>query len=120
MVVGSIERIVRLLARRQVAPSVIMLVVCIGVPDPSRRVTGYGGVLPVPAPSAPAPSTTPRLDPVLDQQHRDARAIRGRVLYATGSARQMQQQQAPRTTPKAPCPLQRVVQGRAAIAAPNS
>jgi hypothetical protein len=121
MVVGSIERIVRLLTRNQVAP-VMMLVVCVSVPDPSRRVTGYGGVLPVPTPSAPAPSAAPRLDPVLDQQHRDARSVRGRVLYATGTAPNAPHaQQAPTRTPaKGPCPLQRVVQGRAASTSPTS
>ncbi|MEP6491043.1 MAG: hypothetical protein ABJF01_00105 [bacterium] len=119
MVVGSIERIVRLLTRHQVAP-VMLLVVCVTVPDPSRRVTGYGGVLPVPVPSTPAPTAAPRLDPVLDQQHRDARAVRGRVLYAAGSAPHAQQPQAPRTTPKSPCALQRIVQGRAASISPNS
>ena len=122
MVVGSIERIVGLLTKHQVAP-VMLLVVCITVPDPSRRVTGYGGVLPVPTPSTPAPTSTPRLDPVLDQQQRDARSVRGRVLYATGTAPvapNAHVQQAPRTPPKAPCPLQRVVQGRAATVSPTS
>jgi hypothetical protein len=122
MVVGSIERVVRQLTKYQVAP-MMMLVICITVPDPSRRVTGYGGVLPVPTPSTPAPSATPRLDPILDQQHRDARSVRGRVLYATGVAPATPTAHAPQPThaaPKAPCPLQRVVQGRAAIASPTS
>lgn len=120
MVVGSIERIVRLLTKQQVAP-VMMLVVCVGISDPTRRVTGYGGVLPVPTPSAPAPAATPRLDPVLDQQHRDARSVRGRVLYATGAAPVVPHAQpTPRTPAKGPCPLQRVVQGRAASSSPTS
>jgi hypothetical protein len=120
MVVGSIERIVRLLTKHHVAP-VLMLVVCVNVPDPSRRVTGYGGVLPVPAPAAPAPTAVLRLDPVLNQQHRDARAVRGRVLYAGGNGPHAQQQQSPPVQQaKGPCPLQRVVQGHAAGASPNS
>jgi hypothetical protein len=120
MVVGSIGRVARLLTKHQVAP-VMMLAICVNVPDPSRRVTGYGGVLPVPASSATAPATTAptaHIDPVVEQQHRDARAVRGRVLYAAGSTHA--QPQAPKTAPKAPCPMQRVVQGRAAIVSPTS
>src|SRR4051812_30482951 len=110
--VWSIERIWRVVTKRPLVPA-MMLVVGVTTPDPNRRGTGYGGVLPVPGPSASAPANINRVDPLLDQQRRDTRAIRGRVLYAAGHA--------PRDTAavhvapphKGPCPDQRVGQGRA-------
>ena len=115
---GSIERIWRAVPKRPIMPA-MMLVVSINTPDPNRRGTGYGGVLPVPGPSATAPATT-RLDPILDQQRRDMRAIRGRVLYAAGHA--PRDTSAVRTPParKGPCPEQRVGQGRGSGVMPNS
>ena len=116
---GSIERIWRAFPKRPIMPA-MMLVVSINTPDPNRRGTGYGGVLPVPGPSATATATTTRLDPILDQQRRDMRAIRGRVLYAAGHA--PRDTSAVRTPParKGPCPEQRVGQGRGSGVMPNS
>ena len=115
----SIERIWRAVPKRPIMPA-MMLVVSITTPDPNRRGTGYGGVLPVPGPSATATATTTRLDPILDQQRRDMRAIRGRVLYAAGHA--PRDTSAVRTPParKGPCPEQRVGQGRGSGVMPNS
>ena len=116
---GSIERIWRAVPKRPIMPA-MMLVVSINTPDPNRRGTGYGGVLPVPGPSATATAATTRLDPILDQQRRDMRAIRGRVLYAAGHA--PRDTSAVRTPParKGPCPEQRVGQGRGSGVMPNS
>ena len=116
---GSIERIWRAFPKRPIMPA-MMLVVSINTPDPNRRGTGYGGVLPVPGPSATATAATTRLDPILDQQRRDMRAIRGRVLYAAGHA--PRDTSAVRTPParKGPCPEQRVGQGRGSGVMPNS
>ena len=116
---GSIERIWRAIPKRPIMPA-MMLVVSINTPDPNRRGTGYGGVLPVPGPSATATAATTRLDPILDQQRRDMRAIRGRVLYAAGHA--PRDTSAVRTPParKGPCPEQRVGQGRGSGVMPNS
>jgi len=116
---GSIERIWRAVPKRPIMPA-MMLVVSITTPDPNRRGTGYGGVLPVPGPSAAATAATTRLDPILDQQRRDMRAIRGRVLYAAGHA--PRDTSAVRTPParKGPCPEQRVGQGRGSGVMPNS
>ena len=115
---GSIERIWRVVPKRPLMPA-MMFVVSITLPDPNRRPTGYGGVLPVPGPSASAPATSTRLDPILDQQRRDMRAIRGRVLYAGGHA---PRDTATRTPParKGPCPDQRVGQNRGQGVMPNS
>ena len=119
--IGSIERIWRLLTTRPLVPLVPAMVLVIGIhgpTDPTRRVTGYGGVIPVPGPAAPTPATTGRLDPIADQQHRDARAVRGRVLYAPGRAPHTVVPS--RTVHKVPCPEQRVGQGRATGISPNS
>ncbi len=116
---GSIERIWQLFPKRSVV-SAMALVVSVNTPDPTRRVTGYGGVIPVPGPSAPTTTAPARLDPILEQQRRDTRAVRGRVLYATGHA--PRDTAAARTAPvhKGPCPDTRVGQGRASTSMPNS
>jgi hypothetical protein len=116
---GSIERIWRLFPKRPLVPA-MMLVVGIHAPDPNRRGTGYGGVLPVPAPTANTPSAASRIDPLLDQQRRDMRAVRGRVLYAAGHA--PRDTSAARTAParKGPCLDQRIGQGRGSGVMPNS
>ena len=116
---GSIERIWQVVPKRPLIPA-MMFMVSITIPDPNRRPTGYGGVLPVPGPSATAPATSTRLDPILDQQRRDTRAIRGRVLYAAGHA--PRDTSAVRTAPprKGPCPDQRVGQNRGQGVMPNS
>jgi hypothetical protein len=116
---GSIERIWRVVPKRPLMPA-MMLVVSVTISDPNRRPTGYGGVLPVPGPSATAPAASTRLDPILDQQRRDTRAIRGRVLYAGGHA--PRDTSATHTPParKGPCPDQRVGQNRGPGVMPNS
>ena len=115
---GSIERIWQQLPKGSVV-SAMALVVSINTPDPNRRVTGYGGVIPVPGPSAAATTAPARLDPILEQQRRDTRAVRGRVLYATGHA--PRDTTIARTAParKGPCPDTRVgTRGTGAM--PNS
>jgi hypothetical protein len=114
--IRSIERLVRLLPARPMVP-VMMLVVGVSVtPDPTRRATGYGGVLPVPT-ASPAIGTSRRIDPLLDQQRRDVRAARGRVLY---SADRTSETAMAKATPRHPCPDRRVVEGRSGIASPAS
>jgi hypothetical protein len=112
--IGSIERGWRSLTRQSLAPVMMLVVGIHGPVDPMRRTTGYGGVVPVPAPATPAVASTTRLEPLLDQQRRELRAARGRVLYADGHAPQL----APRTERKAQCE-RRLVAGRA-NPAPNS
>ena len=107
--VGPMERTRRLLQNRALVP-VLMLVICVNVqPDPTRRGTGYGGVLPVPGPSAaPAPSAT-KSDSGVVQSRRDARAARGRVLYAPGHTVHDTVALRDARTHKTGCPVQRVV-----------
>jgi len=116
---GSIERIWRAFPKRPLVPA-MMLVVSVTTPDPNRRGTGYGGVLPVPGPSAGSPASSARVDPLMDQQRRDMRAMKGRVLYAAGHAPRDTAVVRPVPAPKAPCPEQRIGQGRAPVAMPNS
>ena len=115
----SIERVWRQMSVQSLMP-VMMLVIVNGSPtDPSRKNTAFGGVLPIPAPVAPATTASSRPENLLDQQHRDQRAARGRVLYATGRAPQQSAQSAVvRAEVKPPCE-RRVVQGKTAPA-PNS
>jgi hypothetical protein len=89
----SIERLRRRLSVASVMP-LALLIGSVHPTDPMRKSAGgggtgtptnrYAGVLPVPSSSidSKAPS---RLDSLLDQHH-DARADRGRVLYAAGHA----------------------------------
>jgi hypothetical protein len=113
----SIERIWQALPKRTTV-SAMALVITINNPDPTHRTTGYGGVVPLPGPTATVTTQSGRVDPLL-QQRRDVRAARGRVLYAAGHA---PRDTASRTaqTHKAPCPEQRVGQGRSSGALPNS
>jgi len=116
--IGSVERVWRHMSVHSLVP-IFMLVLVVRVPtptDPNRRVTGYGGVVPVPVPSTPSnPSSKP--DPILEQQHRDQRSARGRVLYATGRAPAATT--ASRSVAKPQCE-RRVVQGRSSPTLPNS
>lgn len=114
--IGSIERGWRSLTRQSLAPVMLLVVGIHGPVDPTRRTSGYGGVLPVPAPAAASVATTTRPELLLDQQRRDLRAARGRVLYADGHAPQAA---STRTEHKTQCPERRVVQNRAGTA-PNS
>jgi len=116
--IGSIERIWRHVTRRPFAPVMMLVVSVAGPTDPTRR-TGYSGVVPVPAPSAPTTASTTRSEASADQPRRDQRSARGRVLYADGRDPQA------RPTPahpehKTPCAERRVVQGRVSSPAPNS
>jgi hypothetical protein len=113
--IGSIQRFYRLLPKRHALPAMLLVVSVSTTPDPTRRGTGYGGVLPMP--SSPAPATPVRVDPLLAQQRRDSRAARGRVLYAPGRAPEIAPAKNART---GPCPNQRIVQGRTPNTAPSS
>lgn len=113
--IGSIERLWELIPRHPMVP-VVMLVVGVHMsPDPTRRATGYGGVLTVP--NTVEPLTANRIDPMLQQQRHDIRVARGRVLYAPGHASVAA---AARAAHREPCAVRRVVQGRAGSASPNS
>jgi hypothetical protein len=113
--IGSIERLLELIPRHPVVPVMMLIVGVHGSPDPTRRVTGYGGVLTVP--SAAEPSTANRIDPMLQQQRHDIRVGRGRVLYAPGHGPVAT---TAKPAHKEPCVVRRVVQGRAGSASPNS
>jgi hypothetical protein len=112
---GSIERVWRHMSMQSLMPVMMLVVVTRSPTDPSRKNTAYGGVLPVPAPIAPVTTASTHPESLLDQQHRDQRAARGRVLYATGRGAQ---QTVVRAEVKTPCE-RRVVQGKTAPA-PNS
>ena len=89
----SIERLTRRLSVASVMPLAIFIGGVHNSTDPMRKAgtpgttspspTRYAGVLPVPSSSAIVASSPNRLDSLLDA-HRDARAERGRVLYAEG------------------------------------
>jgi len=89
----SIERFRRRLSVASVMPFAILIASVHNPADPMRKSGGgtlptanrYAGVLPVPSSSSIASNTPNRLDSLLDQHH-DARAERGRVLYAAGHA----------------------------------
>lgn len=112
---GAIERL-----RRRVQVPVASLFVAAAVvgpsKDPVRRVTGYGGVLLVPA---KAHTSSPAHDPLLEQK-RDMRAARGRVLYSPGHAPAAADTHAVRPASKVPCPQRSVVQAGTTAALPNS
>jgi hypothetical protein len=116
--IGSVERAWRHMSVHPLVP-IFMLVMVVRVPtptDPNRRVTGYGGVVPVPVPSTSS-NLSSRPDPIIEQQHRDQRSARGRVLYATGRAPAITT--ASRSVAKPQCE-RRVVQGRPSTTLPNS
>lgn len=113
--IGSIERLCRLVARRPLVPA-MMLVVSVNVTtDPTKRATGFGGVLPIP--SSSAPTAPAHVDPLLAQQRRDVRAARGRVLYTSGRTPDTVRAKA---VHRNPCPSQRIVQGRTPNTSPSS
>jgi hypothetical protein len=116
--IGSVERVWRHMSVPSLVP-IFMLVMVVRNPtptDPNRRGTGYGGVVPVPVPSTASNAST-RPDPIIEQQHRDQRSARGRVLYATGRAPSTTT--ASRSTAKPQCE-RRVVEGRSPTSSPNS
>ena len=112
----SIERVWRQMSVQSLMPVMMLVIVNRGPTDPARKNTAFGGVLPIPAPAAPATTASSRTENLLDQQHRDQRAARGRVLYATGRA--PQQSAVVRAEVKPPCE-RRVVQGKT-VPVPNS
>src|SRR5436190_17592685 len=85
--IGSVQCVCRLVAAPP-SVSAMLFVISILVPtDSTRRSAGYAGVLPLPIGESStnvAPLAT-FTDQLLDQR-RDARAERGRVLYAAGHA----------------------------------
>jgi hypothetical protein len=110
---GSIERLWRMIPRHQAVPVAMLVFGVYTAPDPTRRPTGYGGVLPVP--TAPASASTRRPDPLLEQQRRDIRASRGRVLYAPGhepAAPTAPAANQAKSAPRVSCPLQRIGEQR--------
>jgi hypothetical protein len=105
----------------------MLLIVGVTLPsDSTRRVVGYGGVLPLPAveSTGDAAPLLGRLETILELRH-DARSERGRVLYATGrapaarSASTADRASRPTRTCRSDSSRQ-VVQGRATGASPNS
>ncbi len=112
--IAMIEQVWRRVKLQPLVPLAILVMV--RVPDPTRRPTGYVGVLPVPATSATS-TTIAHSDAPVDQARRDLRAARGRVLYAAGHAPQPTTQRAER---KASCPDRRVGQSKSATTSPNS
>jgi len=124
---GSFARVSRLVASRPTVPA-IFLIVGITLPptDSTRRVVGFG-VLPLPAVETVgdvAPLVA-RNDPILDLRH-DARAERGRVLYAAGrapanrTANPTDRTNRTTRTCRGDSTSRQVVQGRATGASPNS
>jgi hypothetical protein len=96
--------------------------VSLPLPTDSTRRVGHGGVLPLPV--SEATGDTPligRLDPVLELRQ-DARAERGRVLYAAGRTPAKAADRGNRTTRtcRGDSASRQVVQGRATGASPNS
>jgi len=91
----SIERLGRRLSVASVMPLALLVGTVHNSTDPMRKSGGaggngaptnrYAGVLPVPSSSSASAQAPSRLDSLLDQHH-DARAERGRVLYAAGHA----------------------------------
>jgi hypothetical protein len=91
----SIERLRRRLSVASVMPLALLIGSVHNSTDPMRKSGGtggngtptnrYAGVLPVPSSSSVGSQAPSRLDSLLDQHH-DARAERGRVLYAAGHA----------------------------------
>jgi len=121
---GSIERFWQTIPRHQRLQAVPVAMLMIGVltaSDPTRRPTGYGGVLPVP--TAPTKAKVRHPDPLLEQQRRDFRASHGRVLYspghgpATASAPAVTQK---KRAPKPPCTLRVGSRGQASAGSPTA
>src|SRR5689334_10467726 len=103
-----VTRVLHFAAARPIVPALVVLVIGVRPSDPSRKSTGYGGMLPLPAP-ATAPATTARIDPLLEPRH-DARAERGRVLYADGRVTRLPlPEQTARAAPHKACASQRLV-----------
>ncbi len=123
--VGPIEFVRRLLplANRPLMPAMV-LVLCVGAQtDPARRATGYGGVLPIPGPTAAPAAAGPRAEgaSVSPDPHRDLRASHGRVLYAPGrTSHDTAAARTARPHKQCPTPDQRVGQGRGSVSVRTS
>lgn len=118
--VGSIERLRRRIPVRNLAP---MMLLVIGVPgtDPiAKRIGGTAGVITIPA--SPASTTGNRGDILPGDARRDARADRGRVLYAPGHAPRDTVTASPTTRPtrKQACVEAKAVRGKSRNSAPIS
>lgn len=113
--IGSIERVRRHIPVRLLLPFLVLAIAWRNPIDPTRKINGYGGVLPVPAPSATAQSGA-RPDSAADR--REQRPRRGRILYATGRAPQVTPAQ--RADSAKPRCEARVSQSRTASSLPNS
>jgi hypothetical protein len=117
--IGSIARLRRHMGLARIAPMMLLVIGVPTKPDPiNKRVGGTAGVIPIPA-AAPAAAAS-RADLMTPEARRDARADRGRVLYAAGRAPRDSVAAATRTLHRHPCPEQRVGQGRNGLSSPNS
>jgi hypothetical protein len=114
--IGSIERVWRRISRHSLVP-VVVLVGLHSPLDPTRRISGYAGVLTVPAPSPAAATAANRSESAPDHQRKDVRAARGRVLYSDGRSSSIG---AERTDQKVPCAERHLVQRGQASSSPTS
>ncbi len=116
-----LQRIGRRIGACIMLPALLCAVlVNVGHADPTHRVVGYGGVLPLPVSHAAASSQSAagRGDRVLAQRH-DSHPERERVLYATG--RQPAAAADSSAQRHTPCPAQRIAEVRSRSAGtPNS
>jgi len=101
------ERVLKLVGRPQLASMMMMGIVIVTPADTTKRVPGYGGVLSLPVIEATDTlSLNAKIDQILDR--RDARAERGRVLYAAGhepaAAKASSSTSRSRTAREKPCP----------------
>ena len=118
--VRLIERLRQLVPVRNMAPAVLLIINLPPHTDSTlKRPTGYAGILPVPAVSPSSNLASARLDPILEGKH-DARADRGRVLYAAGHAPHDTVATLTRTPHHRPCPEQRLGEAAPRSVAPNS
>src|SRR3954466_8843672 len=84
--VGSIERLRRHIQVRHIAPMMVLVIGVPGTPDPiAKRIGGTAGVIAIPA-TVPTPTSGSHGDLFPGDGRPDARADRGRVLYAPGHA----------------------------------
>ena len=89
--------------------------------DTTRRVYGYGGVLPVP-PAIDVDDAEPQMPDILGQRRPTLRTEKGRVLYANERVSAPVGSDGPRAAsgPRAKRPCPQLVQTRPSAGAPNS
>jgi len=121
---GSVARVSRLVTARPSFSAMLFVVgVSLPLPTDSTRRVGHGGVLPLPVSEVIGDTPlTGRLDPILELRQ-DARAERGRVLYAAGrnpANRAAAAADRAKRTCRGDSTSRQVVQGRATGASPNS